>query len=102
MKTIARLRKLRGWTQMDLAHEIGVNQSTISKAEKGDGGVSLVVYRDIAETLGVQMHELFAPDARSTVEAKMLEAFRGLPLDRQEKLIDLIRDLTPPLDAESQ
>lgn len=40
----------------------GINQTIISKPEKGEGGVSLTAYKVIAEMLGEPLHVLFAPD----------------------------------------
>lgn len=89
MKNISRLRKLKGWTQVDLAHECGVNQATISKAEKGDGGVSLKTYQIIAEALEVQLHEIFMPET-AVDEMKLLAVFRSLPSERQQGWLDLL------------
>ena len=89
MKNIARIRKLKGWNQVDLANECGINQATISKAEKGDGGVSLVKYQAIADALETPLHVLFAPDMTDT-ELRLLSIFRSLPLERQQGWIDIL------------
>lgn len=100
MKNLARLRKLKGWTQTDLALEVGVNQATISKAEKGDGGVSLSTYRSIAESLGVPVYQLFMDDAE-VAEIRLLEVFRSLPEARQRGWLDTL-DLLLEEDQQKQ
>ena len=48
------LRKLRGWSQNELARRSGVAQSTISRLEAGDtSGASLGVIEKLAEALDV-------------------------------------------------
>lgn len=98
MRNVARLRKLKGWNQTDLANEVGVNQATISKAEKGDGGVSLRTYQAIADALEVPLYELFIDDA-ATAELRLLAAFRDLSEDRKQGWIDL---LDGPLVSQNQ
>lgn len=101
MKNLARLRKLKGWTQTDLAMEVGVNQATISKAEKGDGGVSLKVYRDIAESLDVPLYQIFMDDAE-VVENRLLEVFRSLPEARKLGWIDTLNMIQSDQQTQSQ
>lgn len=46
-------RKLRGLTQGQLAERAGVTRRTVSRAERGDGGVSTEIFLRIAHALGV-------------------------------------------------
>jgi transcriptional regulator with XRE-family HTH domain len=96
MQNIARIRKLRGWTQEELGLEIGVNQATISKAEKGEGGTSLKTYQAIASALDTPLHILFSPEMTS-VELKLISVFRELDDDRKQGWLDMIDGpLSPP------
>lgn len=89
MKNIARLRKIKGWTQTDLAQVCGINQATVSKAEKGDGGVSLMIYEKIANSLDAPLHVIFSPDMEE-VELKLVMVFRGLSKERQQGWMDIL------------
>ena len=92
MKNIVRLRKLRGWNQTLLAEACGVEQPTISKAERGTGGTSLKVYQAIASALEVPLYVLFQDD-RSETEARLLEIFRSLPEERKKGWLDMARSV---------
>lgn len=80
---IKRLRNAKGLTQNDLADMTGIAQATISRAEKGDDGVTLGNFKAIALALGVRLEDLFT-DGRSAVEQALLSAYRDLPEDRQK------------------
>lgn len=87
---IARLRRLRALTQIDLAALTELTQSTISRAEAGDDGTTLKTYRAIARALDVPLADLFA-DVRTTTENELLQAFRRLPHDRRLGWLDMAR-----------
>ncbi|WP_299927805.1 helix-turn-helix transcriptional regulator [uncultured Pelagimonas sp.] len=101
MKSIRHLRKIRGWNQTDLANECGINQATVSKAEAGDGGVSLTTYQMIADALEVPLFEIFMPDT-TVVELKLLHAFRALSPERQKGWIDLLDGPLEPLETPTE
>jgi transcriptional regulator with XRE-family HTH domain len=50
---VAAWRKLRGLTQAQLADRAGVHRDTISRLERGDGGVSLENLLSVLRGLGV-------------------------------------------------
>ena len=58
---IAFWRKHRGFTQADMAREIGVPQSYLAQLENGMRDGSLSVYQRLARRLGVSVDELL-PD----------------------------------------
>lgn len=88
MNNIAKLRKLNGWNQTALAHAADVEQSTISKAENENGGVSLKVFKQIAAALDVPLYMLFLDDAQA-FDLKLLQVFRQMPADRRQGWIDM-------------
>lgn len=75
MDNLARIRKMRGLTQSQLAEAIGANQATISKIEKGDGNPTLDMMQRIAAALRVHPSQLFK---RDTLEQRAIEALEGL------------------------
>lgn len=61
MKTIRELRERRGWTQVDLAHEVGVTPSTVYNWERGRTEISALKLRQLAQLFGVSMDEIVLP-----------------------------------------
>jgi transcriptional regulator with XRE-family HTH domain len=56
---IRRLRKLRGWTQAQLAERCGLAQQHVAKLESEDADPQVSTLRKIASALGVELGELF-------------------------------------------
>lgn len=48
------IRRLKGWSQNELARQSGVSQSTISRLEAGDApGISLAIIEKLSRALDV-------------------------------------------------
>ena len=56
---IRKLRKQKGWRQIDLAHQSGVHEVHISDLERGTREAGLRTILAIAQALGVSLSELF-------------------------------------------
>ena len=54
-KTIAELRKEKGWTQIELAEKLQVSDKAISKWEKDSGAPSVEFFPALAEVFGVSI-----------------------------------------------
>ena len=54
-KTIAELRKAKGWTQAELAEKLQVSDKAVSKWEKDNGAPSIEFFPAIAELFGVSI-----------------------------------------------
>lgn len=54
-ETIEQMRIEKGWTQEDLAREVGTSQSAIHRIEKGGQNVSLEMVKKLSEALGNQI-----------------------------------------------
>lgn len=80
---IRAIRRARGLTQIQLSELSDLGQSTVSRAEKGDDGVTLGNFKSIAAALNVRLSDLFA-DGRTAAEQAVIEAYRHLPPDRQK------------------
>lgn len=85
---IATLRKLKGWTQADLAHAAGTEQPTISRIEKGSESVTLRMLKDVAAALDTPLYTLFLDDF-TDAEIRLLEVYRSLSDDRKKGWEDL-------------
>lgn len=57
-KTIAELRKEKGWTQIELAEKLQVSDKAISKWEKDSGAPSVEFFPVLAEVFGVSIDYL--------------------------------------------
>lgn len=87
---IAELRKRAGLNQHDLAEMIGVSQPHISRIERGDAGIRIFQFAEIAKALNVEIAALFSDD-RSRSEQELVDAFRALPEDRRQGWLDMAR-----------
>jgi transcriptional regulator with XRE-family HTH domain len=56
---VKRYRNEKSWNQMDLAIELGIEPSYVSKIENGWANVTLESIEDIASALSVEAAELF-------------------------------------------
>ncbi|MBR3172480.1 UDP-N-acetylglucosamine 1-carboxyvinyltransferase [Candidatus Saccharibacteria bacterium] len=54
-ETVEHMRLERGWTQEELANEVGSSQSAIHRIEKGGQNVSLEMVKKLSEALGKQI-----------------------------------------------
>lgn len=60
-KTIAKLRKKKGWTQKELAKVTGLSRSRVAAIEEGDHP-RIKTVAIIAEALGVEIREIYEGD----------------------------------------
>src|SRR4051794_1423133 len=58
-KGVKRLRRLRGWSQEQLAEQVGNTEKHISQIERGKVNVGIDVLASIASELEVDVAELF-------------------------------------------
>ncbi|MDP9357658.1 MAG: helix-turn-helix domain-containing protein [Chloroflexota bacterium] len=69
MKTIRELRDEKGWTQLELANQLGVTPSTVYNWERGRFEPRLTQLRDLARVFGVRMDEIdFIPETEGTTK----------------------------------
>lgn len=97
-RKIRRLRKERKLTQNDLAARIGIQQSDLSRIERGEYRVSLdTLFRMLAE-FKVSVSEFFEEDRGGAVtprEVLMIQQFNALPSEDQEEIEHLIARRRP-------
>lgn len=93
---IARIRKERGLTQVQLADKIGIIQSIISSVESGDRRLSAEMAVRFAQALDVSMDELLGPGRQQKAHKpsrkilRRLEQIEQLPRTRQLALLRTI------------
>lgn len=85
-------RKIRGWNQSDLAKETGVDQSYISRLEKGGRNVTLDFIDKVSTAFGIQTYELLQHDRidELSLREKVAEVEKLDPLKKMmvEQMID--------------
>jgi len=86
---LATIRSDKGLSQRDLAEMIGVNQSTIQRAEAGHPSAKLSTFKSCAEKLDVTLSEIFADD-RARAEIALVRAFRGMPEHLQDRALAIL------------
>ena len=87
---LTRIREAKGLSQRALGEMVGVDASTINRAEKMHSSAKLHTYIMCAEALGVSLADLFADD-RSALEAELIGAFRKIPASRHAELLAMLR-----------
>lgn len=90
MNNLAMFRDLRGLTQAELADMIGVNQSTIQRAEAEHPSAKLETYKLCAQFLNVTLAQIFGP-ARSELEMELFSALSRVPKHRYQDVLSLLR-----------
>lgn len=96
-RRITRIRKERGFTQLELAVKIGVIQSIVSAVERDERKLSAEMAVRFAHALGVSMDEMFgagqAPEKSKQPSRKILrrlEQIESLPPTQQTALLRTI------------
>jgi len=92
-------RRQRGWTQEQLAEEMGVAAVTVSRWETGQRGMSVATLASLADALGVSLgdlldvdRELPAPE-RDPREQELLLWWRGLEGRDRQRMIEIAKVL---------
>ena len=93
---LRRLRKERDLTQAELARQIGIQQSDLSRMEKGEYRVSLDNLFKILGVFDLDLADFFGEQQPKTEQER-------LPLSREDmKILHLMRELSPEGRAEVQ
>jgi transcriptional regulator with XRE-family HTH domain len=90
---IREVRLERKLTQTELARQIGIQQSDLSRMEKGEYRVSLDVLFRLLRTLELSLGEFFGDLNRGDLtreETTLLQSFRMLSSEGQREALDFI------------
>lgn len=91
---IRQLRKKRNLTQAELSAKIGIQQSDLSRMEKGEYRISLDTLFKILQVFEMTMAEFFeevAPKEATGPQKEFLEEFSSLSSEEQEEILEFIR-----------
>jgi transcriptional regulator with XRE-family HTH domain len=92
-RKIRRLRKERHLTQTELSSRIGIQQSDLSRMEKGEYRVSLDTLFKILAEFDLSIGEFFDDTAKEPFtarEAQLVRQLQTLPADARREVEDLI------------
>jgi transcriptional regulator with XRE-family HTH domain len=95
-RRVGRIRKERGFTQVELAARIGIIQSIVSAVEGDERKLSAEMAVRFAQALGVSMDELLGPgrgkkgSRPSRKVLRRLEQIEALPVHQQTTLLRTI------------
>jgi transcriptional regulator with XRE-family HTH domain len=90
---LRRHRQERSLTQTEVARQIGIQQSDLSRMEKGEYRVSLDVLFRLLQVFEVSLGEFFgdlAHQGLTTREVNLVESFRGLPHEEQDEVLEFV------------
>jgi len=83
----------RHLTQTELSRQIGIQQSDLSRMEKGEYRVSLDVLFRILQVLEMSLGEFFGDLAQRSLtseEGLLLESFRSLSREGRQEVVEFI------------
>jgi XRE family aerobic/anaerobic benzoate catabolism transcriptional regulator len=94
---VRELRNRRGMTRKMAAQEADVSERHLAQLESGEGNISILLLRRIAEVLNVSLAELFAPRVEEPAEKLTIRRFlQRLPAHRLEEVaLRLTREFGP-------
>jgi len=105
---VARLRKERGYTQMELAEKVGIIQTIVSAIETNALKLSAEMAIRFAMALGVSTDDLLMPPKRKRQNAKpsrkvlrRLELIESLPSHQQQTVLKTIDAMLKGLKSAS-
>lgn len=93
-KRVREMRERRGMTRKLVARDSGVSERHLAHLEAGEGNVSIVLLRHIAQALNVPLVELLSSDSEDSVERRLIRRFlERMPQHRLEEVVfRLMRD----------
>jgi len=105
---VAKLRKERGYTQMELAEKVGIIQTIVSAIETNALKLSAEMAIRFAMALGVSTDELLMPSKRKRQSAnpsrkvlRRLELIESLPSHQQQTVLKTIDTMLKGLKSAS-
>jgi transcriptional regulator with XRE-family HTH domain len=84
--------KRRGMTNLQLASELGVNQSTVGRWLSGRSTPGVVTIHHIGNILGIKLIEVASAETGNAQETELLAAFRRMTAAERTLLLHCLRD----------
>ncbi|HUK14197.1 MAG TPA: helix-turn-helix transcriptional regulator [Thermoanaerobaculaceae bacterium] len=90
---VRQYRQERNLTQTELARQIGIQQSDLSRMEKGEYRVSLDVLFRLLQAFEMSLGQFFGDLVQQGLtlqESNLLESFRILPRAEQDEVVEFV------------
>jgi transcriptional regulator with XRE-family HTH domain len=84
--------KRRGMTNLQLATELGVNQTTVGRWLSGRSTPDVVTIQHIGSILGIELLEITSAETGDAQETELLDAFRRMTATERTLLLHCLRD----------
>ena len=84
--------KRRGMTNLQLATELGVNQTTVGRWLSGRSTPGVVTIHHIGSILGIELLEATSAETGDAQETELLAAFRRMTAAERTLLLHCLRD----------
>jgi transcriptional regulator with XRE-family HTH domain len=84
--------KRRGMTNLQLASELGVNQSTVGRWLSGRSTPGVVTIHHIGSILGIELLDATSAETGDAQETELLAAFRRMTAAERTLLLHCLRD----------
>jgi XRE family transcriptional regulator, aerobic/anaerobic benzoate catabolism transcriptional regulator len=89
---VREVRNRRGMTRKMVAQDADVSERHLAQLESGEGNISIVLLRRIAEALNISLAALFAPNVEEPAEKQTIRRFlERLPVNRLEDVLIRLR-----------
>lgn len=96
-KTIAKLRKAKGWTQIELAEKLQVSDKAVSKWEKDGGAPSLEFFPALASVFSVTIDYLMTGNKKENIHSfssEITKQTKGeIEVSKEQYLVNGILDI---------
>jgi ribosome-binding protein aMBF1 (putative translation factor) len=84
--------KRRGMSNLQLASELGVNQTTVGRWLSGRSTPDVVTIHHIGSILGIKLLETALAETGDTLENELLAVFRRMTATERSLLLHCLRD----------
>lgn len=84
-KRVREFRARCGMTRKQVAHEADVSERHLAQLESGEGNISIILLRRIANALNVSLSDIFVSQSEEPAEKRLIQRFlEKLPVHRLE------------------
>jgi transcriptional regulator with XRE-family HTH domain len=83
---LKKIRELKGFTQEDIAEKLGITQSAYSKIELKNADLTIKKLEEIANILGVQLHEVIGFNENLIFNLKNNKKANGLVIHQSSQI----------------
>ena len=98
-ENIKKYRNKRGWNQLYLSEKLDISTNFLSEIETGKGWVSPLTLSKLANTLEIEVYELFKPIGTDKTKKNEAEKMRRFAKDLTEALNVSVAEVAKDLNS---